>query len=123
MQFPSGLVVNGSTSYGAAMSSFIFIQGTKGWPCLTPAFPLDEERRLTGKMVGQWFGKDSRSSMSLLRKSTRSRKRFRKNPTIEPDGAQGFRDMNIIQAIYQPEKQKSIAMSYQRNLGTTMSSN
>jgi len=30
---------------------------TEGWACLTPAFPFDEERRLTGKSGGKWFEK------------------------------------------------------------------
>src|ERR1700723_553607 len=50
LQFPSGLVVQGSSSYGAVLSSFIYVQGTKGWASLTPAFPFDEVRRLTGKI-------------------------------------------------------------------------
>src|SRR3984957_15527210 len=50
LQFPSGLVVQGSSSYGAILSSFIFVQGTKGWLSLSPAFPFDEARLLTGKV-------------------------------------------------------------------------
>src|SRR6202453_4080947 len=50
LKFPSGLVVQGSSSYGSVLSSFIFVQGTKGWLSLAPAFPFDEERRLTGKI-------------------------------------------------------------------------
>src|SRR5271168_2626455 len=50
LRFPSGLVVQGSSSYGAVLSSFIFVQGTKGWLSLSPAFPFDEDRLLTGKI-------------------------------------------------------------------------
>ena len=35
MRFPSGLMLQGSSTYGAAMTSFIHIQGTKGWVMLT----------------------------------------------------------------------------------------
>ena len=31
LRFRSGLVLHGSSTYGAALSSFIFLQGTKGW--------------------------------------------------------------------------------------------
>jgi predicted dehydrogenase len=50
MHFSSGLVVQSSSTYGAALSSFIYVQGTKGWLSLSPSFPFDEERRLSGKI-------------------------------------------------------------------------
>jgi predicted dehydrogenase len=49
LQFASGLVVQGSSTYSSAMSSFIYVQGAKGWVCLSPAFAFEEERRLSGK--------------------------------------------------------------------------
>src|SRR5215472_1947267 len=55
MHFASGLVVQGTSTYSCVLSSFIFVQGSKGWACLAPAFPFDEERRLTGKITGKWF--------------------------------------------------------------------
>ena len=53
LRFPSGLVVQGSSSYAAAMSSLLYIQGTKGWVCLTPAFDFNEERQVTGIAKGR----------------------------------------------------------------------
>src|SRR5271169_6533081 len=44
LKFPSGLIVQGSSTYGATMSSFIFIQGSKGWVSLSPAYPFAEVR-------------------------------------------------------------------------------
>jgi len=55
MHFASGLLVQGSSTYSSVLSSFLFVQGDKGWACLAPAFPFDEERRLTGKIAGKWF--------------------------------------------------------------------
>ncbi len=49
MRFPSGLVAQGSSTYGAVLSSFIYVQGTRGWVSLTQAFPFDVERRLSGR--------------------------------------------------------------------------
>ncbi len=45
MNFRSGLVVQGTSTYGAAPSSFIHVQGTKGWALLAPAFPFEEVRQ------------------------------------------------------------------------------
>ncbi len=98
MQFASGLMVQGTSTYSSAISSFVFVQGTKGWACLTPAFPFDEERRLTGKIDGKWFEKkfkvvdefapelDAFAGAILTKKGV---------------SADGHRDMIILEAIYE----------------------
>ncbi len=113
LQFPSGISVQASTTYSASLSSFIWIQGTQGWLLLAPAFPFDEERRLTGKVAGQWiercFGVTDEFAteldafaMAILR---------RKSP--QPDGVQGHRDMLILHAIYQAARSgRSVAIRY-----------
>jgi len=114
MQFPSGLVANGNASYGAVMSSFLFVQGTKGWLCLTPAFPFDEERQLTGKINGHTIEKRFKIVDEFAPEIDAFAKAIQEKSTIEPDGAQGLRDMNILHAIYEAaKKQKSVAIRYQ----------
>lgn len=113
LQFPSGLVVQGSSSYGAVFSSFIFIHGTKGWLSLAPAFPSSEERRLTGKIKGRWFEKKFKIVAEFAAELDAFAKAIQKNQSIEPDGVQGLRDMKIIEAIYEAAKlQKSVAIRY-----------
>jgi predicted dehydrogenase len=114
MQFPSGLVVNGSASYGAAMSSFLFVQGTKGWLCLTPAFPFDEERRLTGKIAGRRIEKRFKMVDEFAPEIDAFAQAIQQNSSVEPDGVQGLRDMQILHAIYEAaKKQKSVAVRYE----------
>jgi predicted dehydrogenase len=114
MQFPSGLVVNGSASYGAVMSSFLFLQGTKGWLCLTPAFPFDEERQLTGKIAGTRIEKTFKIVDEFAPEIDAFAKAIQQKSAVEPDGAQGLRDMDILHAIYQAaKKHKSVAIRYQ----------
>jgi predicted dehydrogenase len=113
MQFPSGLVVQGSSSYGAALSSFIFIQGTKGWVCLTPAFPFDEERRLTGKIAGRAFNKRFKVIDEFAPEIDAFAEAIQKKRPVESDGVQGLRDMKIMHAIYEAAKQeKHMAIRY-----------
>jgi predicted dehydrogenase len=113
MTFPSGLQVNASTSYGAAISSFIFVQGAKGWACLTPAFPFDEERRLTGKIDGKYFESVFKIVDEFAPEIDALAKAIQTGGRVEPDGAQGLRDMNIIQAIYSAaQKQKCVSINY-----------
>jgi predicted dehydrogenase len=113
MHFASGVVVNGTASYGALISSFIFVQGTKGWVCLTPAFPFDEARLLTGKVGGKLFEKRFQLVDEFAPEIDAFSEAIQKKTPVEPDGAQGLRDMKIIQAIYTAaKKQKSVAVSY-----------
>jgi predicted dehydrogenase len=100
MHFASGLVVQGTSTYSSAISSFVFVQGTKGWACLTPAFPFDEERRLMGKSGGKWFEKKFKvvdefaPELDALAGAILTKKR------VAADGRQGHRDMLILEAIY-----------------------
>jgi len=113
LRFPSGLVVQGSSSYGAVLSSFIYVQGTKGWASLTPAFPFDEIRRLTGKIgkrsidrkfpIIDEFGLEiSEFAAAILKKRE-----------VECDGVQGHRDMVILESIYNSaRKQQPLVINY-----------
>jgi glucose-fructose oxidoreductase len=100
MHFASGLVVQGISTYSSAISSFVFVQGTKGWACLTPAFPFDEERRLTGKIGGKWFEKKFKVVDEFAPELDAFAGAIRTKKIVEPDGLQGHRDMCILEAIY-----------------------
>jgi predicted dehydrogenase len=113
LQFPSGAVLQGSASYGAVLSSFIFIQGTKGWLSLAPAFPFDEPRLLTGKINGKWFEKRFRVTDEFAPEIDAFAMAIQKKRPIEPDGVQGLRDMKILRAFYESAKnQKALAIRY-----------
>jgi len=100
MHFASGLVVQGSSTYSSAISSFVFVQGTKGWACLTPAFPFDEERRLTGKIGRKRFEKDFKVVDEFAPELDAFAAAIRMKRPVEPDGRQGHRDVCILEAIY-----------------------
>ena len=101
MHFASGLVVQGTSTYSSAISSFVFVQGTKGWACLTPAFAFDEERRLTGKIGGKWFEKKFKVVDEFAPELDAFAAAIRAKKSVEPDGRQGHRDMCILEAIYE----------------------
>ena len=100
MQFASGLVVQGTSTYSSAISSFVFVQGSRGWACLTPAFPFDEERRLTGKIGGKWFEKKFKVVDEFAPELDAFAGAIQTKKPVEPDGRQGHRDMCILGAIY-----------------------
>jgi len=101
MQFASGLVVQGTSTYSSAISSFVFVQGSKGWACLTPAFPFDEERRLMGKTGGKWFEKKFKVVDEFAPELDAFAGAIWMKRPVEPDGWQGHRDMCILEAIYE----------------------
>ena len=113
LQFPSGTVVQGSSSYGAVLSSLVFVQGTKGWVSLTPAFPFDEERRLTGKIGKRWIERRFRIIDEFRLEVDAFASAIRNKGNIEADGVQGHRDMIILNAIYESaRKQQPVLIGY-----------
>lgn len=101
LNFPSGLVVQGTSTYSAAMSSFIFVQGTKGWVCLSPAYPFDGERRVTGKVAGRSVDRRFPVIDEFALEIDAFTTAIQENKAVEPDGMQGHRDMIILDAIYE----------------------
>jgi glucose-fructose oxidoreductase len=113
MTCPSGLVIQGSSTFRPAISSFIYVQGTKGWAMLAPAFTFDEERELTVKVGGRM----KTTSFPVMDEFALEIDAFAAavldNQPIEPDGVQGHRDMIILAAIYQAAKsQRPVAVKY-----------
>ena len=105
LNFPGGLVLQGSASFGAAQSSFLRVHGEKGWAALDPAFTWDEERRLFGKLGGRWFEK----KFALLDEFALELDAFahciRTGRHPEPNGLEGMTDVAVMAAIYQSARE------------------
>lgn len=114
MRFPSGLVVQGSSSYGAAPSSFIYTQGTKGWVSMTPAFDFNEERWLAGKIKGRRIERRFKVMDEFVLELDAFASAIQNQRKIEPDGVQGHRDMIILQSIYESARnRKPVVIRYE----------
>jgi len=114
LRFPSGLIVQGCSSYGAAPSSFVFVQGSKGWACLSPAFPFDEDRQLVVKTGSKPVHRQFRVVDEFALEIDAFASAIRNEGAVESDGVQGHRDMIIIKAIYQSARSNhSVAIHYQ----------
>jgi predicted dehydrogenase len=100
LDFASGLIVQGTTSYSAGFSSFIHVHGEKGWAELAPAFAFEEERRMSGKIAGKWFAKKYKPLDEFALELDYFERCVRENRKPEPDGEQGLRDLIIMEAIY-----------------------
>ena len=113
LRFPSGLVVQATSSYGAVLSSHLFIQGTKGWLSLTPAFPFDEERKLTGKIAGKWIQRTFSVADEFAPELDAFASAIQRGSVIEPSGDQGHRDVIILNTVYESAKKaKPVTIRY-----------
>ena len=113
LRFPSGLVVQAASTYSAAPSSFIFVQGSAGWASLSPAFPFDEERHLTAKIGKRRIQRAFPVVDEFAPEIDAFASAIQHHRGVEPDGAQGHRDIIIIQAIYKSARTtRPIAIEY-----------
>jgi predicted dehydrogenase len=99
LNFPGGVVVQATASFGAAHSSFLQIHGEKGWAAWNPAFEWDKERRLFGKIGDRWFEKKFRRIDELALELDAFADSIRRQYEPEPSGVQGLRDVAILAAI------------------------
>jgi predicted dehydrogenase len=114
MHFPSELLVQGASTYAAAPSSFIYIQGTKGWVLLTPAFPFEEERSVMGKIAGRRVERRFKVVDEFAPQIDAFAASIQGGPPVAADGMQGHRDMIILHAIYQSAKErKPVVVRYE----------
>jgi len=100
MYFPSGLVAQASTCYSAALSSMLYVEGTRGSISLTPAYPYEQERMLNARFGDELLQKtfpvvdEFRPQIDAFSQAIRG-------GTLPPSGgAEGYVDMAIIDAIY-----------------------
>jgi predicted dehydrogenase len=113
MNFPSGVVAQASSSYAAAMSSFLSVQGTKGWALLAPAYPFDQERRLTGKASGRRINRTFKVVDEFAPELDAMSAAVTNGKLIGPDGVEGHHDMQIVQAIYRSARERrSVAVDF-----------
>jgi predicted dehydrogenase len=105
LKFPGGLVLQASSSFGAAQASFLHVHGEKGWAALDPAYSYDEERRLFGKIGGRWFEKKFRVVDEFALELDAFAEAIRRGRDPEPDGNEGLRDIAVMQAIYRSARE------------------
>jgi predicted dehydrogenase len=105
LKFPDGLVMQATSSWGAASSSFLRVIGEKGYATLDPAFEYDEVRRLYGKVGNRWFDKKYKIINELALELDGLADAVRQNRDVEPTGAEGLRDVAIMEAIYQAARE------------------
>jgi len=100
LNFSSGIVLEGTSSWGSANASFVRVHGEKGWASLSPAFDFLEERYITGKIAGKWFEQTFKVIDEFALELDVFSDCIRESREPEPNGEQGMRDIGIIDSIY-----------------------
>jgi predicted dehydrogenase len=105
LNFPDGLVMQGTASWGGAKESFLHVVGEKGWATLAPAYQYDEERRLYGRIGGRWFERKYKilNELALELDAFADCIRHKREPA--PNGMEGLRDVAVIEAIYRSARE------------------
>ncbi len=106
MRFPSGLVVEASSSFGAAKSSFLHVHGEKGWATLVPAYSYTEERRLLGEIGTREFDRRFRKLDEFALELDALSESALENREPAPNGIEGARDVAIMEAIYRSAREQ-----------------
>ena len=113
MRFPSGLVVQGSSTYGAVLSSLLYFQGTKGWVSLIPAFEFDVERRLTGKIGARRLDRTFKVMDEFAPEIDEFASAIQDHLPVAADGMEGHQDLIILHSIYEAAKKRQrVAIKY-----------
>ena len=105
LDFPSGIVAQCTSSFQAAESSFLQVNGEKGWACLSPAYQYDLERCLFGEIAGRRLEKKFKVIDELALEIDALADAVRRRREPEPNGVQGMRDLAVMEAIYQSARE------------------
>jgi len=106
LTFPDGVVLQGSSSFGAAQTSFLRVHGERGWLALDPAYAYMYERRLFGEIDGQRVQRYYPAMEEFSMELDAFADCIRRGRRPEPDGWQGLRDVAVMQAIYRAAQEK-----------------
>ena len=101
MRFPSGIVSSCATTYGANMSGYFKVYGSKGWLALDPGFNY-EGVHMRGEVGGQVLDQinPSRDPYQFQAEAEHFSHCVQNNLEPQSPGEEGLRDMRYIAQIY-----------------------
>ncbi len=101
MQFPSGIVASCATTYGANMSGYFKVYGSKGWLALDPGFNYDGVH-MRAELSGQGIDEvnPSRDPYQFQAQAEHFSHCIENNVEPQSPGEEGLKDMQHIAEIY-----------------------
>lgn len=100
LNFPSGVIVQGTSTYSSVLTSFLNVHGEKGWASLCPAYAFEQERRLVVNSSSRRFEKTFGTLDEFALELDAFSECIRKGRDPGPDSYEGLKDLVIIEAIY-----------------------
>jgi len=115
LDFPSGAVVQGTSTFGAVLHSFLNVCGEKGWASLCPAYEFEPPRQLRVESSSRRFGKRFGTLDEFALEIDAFSESIRRGQDPEPDGYEGLKDLVIIEAVYRSARTgRPVAIRYPR---------
>ncbi len=109
LRFPSGVIAQLGTSYGAHRSARFRVMSERGWTDLNPAFQYEGNRLSVGRRVGLQEGDEVRTvenKNQFALEIDHLSDAILKNTPVKTPGEEGLRDHRIISAIYQSAQER-----------------
>ena len=104
LRFPSGVIAQLGSSYGAHRSARFRVMSERGWTDLNPAFQYEGNRLSVGRRVGLQEGDEVRTvenKNQFALEIDHLSDAILKNTPVKTPGEEGLRDHRIMAAIYQ----------------------
>ncbi|MFC4455331.1 Gfo/Idh/MocA family oxidoreductase [Deinococcus sonorensis] len=103
LRFPSGVLAQISTSYGAHRSGRFRVMSERGWTDLNPAFQYEGNQLSVGRRVGQQEGTEQRTvenKNQFTLEVDHFSQAVREHTPLKTPGEMGLQDHRIMAAIY-----------------------
>ncbi|MDE3104153.1 MAG: Gfo/Idh/MocA family oxidoreductase [Acidobacteriota bacterium] len=106
MRFPSGVLANCTSSYGAHMPGYFKVAGSKGWIEMAPAYNYDGMRLRASYRNADGHSEEidetspDKDPIEFVRQMDHFTTCIRQNQTPHTPGEEGLRDMEHMKAIY-----------------------
>ncbi|MFB6150674.1 MAG: D-xylose 1-dehydrogenase Gfo6 [Haloarculaceae archaeon] len=101
VEFDDGTVGSCTASYGAASANRLSVIGTDGRVVVEPVFGIDCERTVTVERDGSATSLDAAEPSEVVDELDYFATGVLGDLTVEPDGAEGVRDVRVAEAVYE----------------------
>jgi len=101
LSFPDGATASCTASYGASAANRLSVLGTEGRIVLEPVFDVDADRTITVERDGSSVSVDAAEPSEVAEEFDYFATGALTGMEIEPDGADGVVDVEVIEAVYE----------------------
>jgi len=104
LAFPDGTTASCTASYGAANANRLSVLGTEGRIVVEPIYDFDADRTITVERDGASVTVDADEPSDIVEEFDYFAAGVLTDHDIEPDGADGVVDVELIEAVYESDE-------------------